>query len=63
MDTLPPVPPAPMKRKLQVLLDGKWQFVNREIDIPIPPAPKRGYREMFVDDEWVFIKNPLKITL
>jgi len=63
MDNLPPVPPAPMKRKLQVLVDGKWTFVDRQIDMPTPPAPKKGFNQRFMDDEWVFIKNPMNIQL
>lgn len=58
-----PVPPAPMKRKLQVLMEGKWEFIDREVDMPIPPAPKKGYNQRFVDSEWIFIKNPLNIKL
>jgi len=59
---LPPMPPTPIKRKIQVLVDNKWIFLERQTDIPIPPTPKPGYRERFVDDQWVFVKNPLKVN-
>lgn len=56
-----PVPPTPMKRKLQVLMDGKWEFIDREVDVPIPPAPKKGYRQRFIGDEWIMIKDSFNI--